>query len=100
MSLISVLTSGEGLHRSCQTCGGPGPPTENRSLEGYVPGERGGNWPGGDWENAGFDRKIADRIQHENRSPIFPERFLIGIVIAITIRESLIDFKMKIGDRF
>jgi hypothetical protein len=49
---------------------------------------------------SGFDRKIADRIQNENRSPIFPERFLIGITIAITIWKSLIDFEMKIGDRF
>jgi len=47
-----------------------------------------------------FDRKIADQIQHENRSPFFPEWFLIGIAIAISIRKSLIDFKMKIADRF
>jgi hypothetical protein len=49
---------------------------------------------------SGFDRKIADRFQHENRSPIFPEQFLIGIMIAITIWKSLIDFKIKIADRF
>jgi hypothetical protein len=56
----------------------------------------------GQWEKPGpgFDRKIADRFQHENRSPFFPEKFLIGILIAITIRKSLIDFKMKNADRF
>jgi hypothetical protein len=47
-----------------------------------------------------FDPRIADRFQHENRSPIFPEQFLIGIAIAITIWKSLIDFKMKIAIRF
>jgi hypothetical protein len=30
-----------------------------------------------------FDLKIADRFRNENRGPIFPERFLIAIVIAI-----------------
>jgi hypothetical protein len=29
--------------------------------------------------------EIADRFQSQNRSPIFPERFLIAIVIAIGI---------------
>jgi len=59
-----------------------------------------------DWQvgigkmGSGFDLKIADRIQHENRSPIFPERFLIGIAIAITIRKSLTDFDLQIADRF
>jgi hypothetical protein len=32
-----------------------------------------------------FDPEIADRFRNENRSAIFPERFLIGIVIAIAI---------------
>jgi hypothetical protein len=64
-----------------------------------------GTWrglSGGRLEKPGsdFDPEIADRIQHENRSAIFPERFLIGIAIAITIRKSLIGFKMKIADRF
>jgi hypothetical protein len=56
----------------------------------------------GDWKKtrSGFDPEIADRIQNENRSPFFPVRFLIGIMIAITIRKSLIDFKMKNADRF
>jgi len=43
---------------------------------------------------------IATRFSDQNRSAIFPERFLIAIMIAITILKSLIDFKMKIGDRF
>jgi len=47
-----------------------------------------------------FDPEIADRFLYENRSPFFPEKFLIGIAIAITIRKSLIDFKMKIAIRF
>ena len=43
---------------------------------------------------------IADRFRNENRSAIFPERFLIGIAIAVTIRKSLIDFKsMKNGNQ-
>jgi hypothetical protein len=31
--------------------------------------------------------------------PVFPERFLIGIAIAIVIGKPLIDFAMKIGIR-
>jgi len=47
-----------------------------------------------------FDLKIADRFQNENRFPIFPEWFLIGITIAIEKINSGSDFKMKIADRF
>jgi hypothetical protein len=47
-----------------------------------------------------FRTKIADRIQHENRSPFFPERFLIGIAIAIEKINSGSDFDPEITDRF
>jgi hypothetical protein len=43
---------------------------------------------------SGFHIKIADRFPDQNRIAIFPERFSIAIVIAITISKSLIDFKM------
>jgi hypothetical protein len=41
----------------------------------------------------------ADRFPDQNRSPIFPERFLIAIMIAIAGSKSLTDFKMQIADR-
>jgi hypothetical protein len=46
-----------------------------------------------------FDPENADRFPDQNWNAIFPERFLIAIVIAIAILKSLIDFKMKIADR-
>jgi hypothetical protein len=47
-------------------------------------------------ELQGSSRKWVSKYPlNENRSPIFPERFLIGIAIAITIRKSLIDFQMR-----
>jgi hypothetical protein len=45
-------------------------------------------------ELPGSSRKWVSKYPlNENRSPIFPERILIGIAIAITIRKLLIDFK-------
>jgi hypothetical protein len=46
-----------------------------------------------------FVGKTGIRFSHENRSAIFPERFLIAIVIAIAISKSGSDFQMKIADR-
>jgi hypothetical protein len=58
---------------------------ENREREGMglgtwrgVAGKRFKN------SRSDFNLKIADRFHHENRSPIFPERFLIGITIAFS----------------
>jgi len=42
-----------------------------------------------------FAGKIADRFTNENRSPIFPDWFSIGIVIAIAISKSGSDLKME-----
>jgi len=47
-----------------------------------------------------FDPEIADRFRNKNRSAIFPERISIGIVIAILILKSLIEFEMKNDHRF
>jgi hypothetical protein len=41
-----------------------------------------------------FSGKTGTRFCVQNRSPIFPKRFSIAIMIAITISKSLIDFKM------
>jgi hypothetical protein len=81
-------------------------------------------WPkaGGDvvWDVAGTGRddykKNGIRFQNENRTPIFLDYFLIGLMIAIKknfgtrfengnrdpvlIRKSLIDFRTRIGSRF
>jgi hypothetical protein len=37
----------------------------------------------------GFDPEIPDRFRSENRSAIFPERFLIAIIIAVRIFQSV-----------
>ena len=37
--LFAFLTSVENVHRTCQTCGGPGPPTGKRSPYEGVPAE-------------------------------------------------------------
>jgi hypothetical protein len=42
-----------------------------------------------------FTGKIADRVYIGNRSLIFPERFLIGIVIAIVMGKPRIAFRNK-----
>jgi hypothetical protein len=46
-----------------------------------------------------FEIKIADRFRNENRSAIFPEQFLIAIVIANGIKKSGSGLKMEIADR-
>jgi hypothetical protein len=47
-----------------------------------------------------FDLKFADRFLYQNRIAIDPDNFLIAIMGAITIWNSLIDLEIKIGDRF
>ena len=73
-------------------------PIQGGAWRGVV-GEVAGT--GGDYKSfINFDPEIADRIQKKNRSPIFPERILIGIMIAIEKINSGSDFKMKIAIRF
>ena len=47
-----------------------------------------------------FSGKTGILFPDQNRSPVFPERFLIAIMIAIAVSKSLIDFRTKIGIRF
>jgi hypothetical protein len=41
-----------------------------------------------------FSGRTGIRFSDQNRSPVFPERFSIAIVIAIVGSKSLTDFKM------
>jgi hypothetical protein len=46
-----------------------------------------------------FDQ-VRFRFSYENRIAIDPDRFLIGIVIAIAISKSGSDLQVEIADRF
>jgi len=52
------------------------------------------NWTYRKHPGIGFFGKTGIRFSDQNRCSIFPERFLIAIMIAIAISKSLIDFKM------
>jgi len=47
-----------------------------------------------------FDLKIADRFPDQNRSPIFPERFSIAIMIAIAVLKSGSGCEMMLENKY